>query len=45
MTTAIAPRQGRGYACRKDEKPYCDARVHIVAEPLEAYMEGDVIDQ
>jgi hypothetical protein len=21
MTTAIAPRQGRGYGCRKDENP------------------------
>jgi site-specific DNA recombinase len=45
MTTAIAPRQGRGYGCRKDENPYCDARVRIAAEPLEAYVEGYVIDQ
>jgi site-specific DNA recombinase len=45
MTTAIAPRQGRGYVCRKDENPYCDARVRIVAEPLEAYVEGYVIEQ
>jgi site-specific DNA recombinase len=45
MTTAIAPKQGRGYACRKDENPICPARVRIVAEPLEAYVEGYVIDQ
>jgi hypothetical protein len=45
MTTAIAPRQGRGYACRKDENPVCPARVRIAAEPLEAYVEGYVIDQ
>jgi hypothetical protein len=45
MTTAIAPRQGRGYGCRKDENPVCPARVRIVAEPLEAYVEGYVIDQ
>jgi len=45
MTTAIAPRQGRGYACRKDENPICPARVRIVAEPLEAYVEGYVIEQ
>jgi hypothetical protein len=45
MTTAIAPRQGRGYCCRKDENPICPARVRIVAEPLEAYVEGYVIDQ
>ena len=45
MTTAIAPRQGRGYVCRKDENPICPARVRIVAEPLEAYVEGYVIDQ
>jgi site-specific DNA recombinase len=38
MTTAIAPRQGRGYGCRKDENPICPARVRIVAEPLEAYV-------
>jgi hypothetical protein len=43
--TAIAPRQGRGYGCRKDENPICPARVRIVAEPLEAYVEGYVIDQ
>jgi site-specific DNA recombinase len=35
MTTAIAPRHGRGYGCRKDENPVCPARVRIVAEPLE----------
>jgi hypothetical protein len=45
MTTAIAPRQGRGYGCRKDENPVCPARVRIVAEPLEAYVEGYIIDQ
>jgi hypothetical protein len=45
MTTAIAVRQGRGYCCRKDENPICPARVRIVAEPLEAYVEGYVIDQ
>jgi recombinase-like zinc beta ribbon protein len=45
MTTAIAPKQGRGYGCRKDENPTCPARVRIVAEPLEAYVEGHVIDQ
>jgi hypothetical protein len=45
ITTAIAPRQGRGYVCRKDENPVCPARVRIVAEPLEAYVEGYVIDQ
>jgi hypothetical protein len=45
MTTAIAPRQGRGYGCRKDENPICPARVRIVAEPLEAYVDGYVIDQ
>jgi site-specific DNA recombinase len=44
MTTAIAPRQGRGYVCRKDENPVCPARVRIVAEPLEAYIEGYVIE-
>jgi hypothetical protein len=43
--TAIAPRQGRGYGCRKDEKPVCPGGVRIVAEPLEACMEGNVIDQ
>ena len=36
---------GRGYGCRKDENPICPARVRIVAEPLEAYVEGYVIDQ
>jgi hypothetical protein len=45
MTTSIAPRQGRGYGCRKDENPVCPARVRIAAEPLEAYVEGYVIDQ
>jgi hypothetical protein len=45
MTTAIAPRQGRGCGCRKDESLVCPARVRIVAEPLEAYVEGYVIDR
>lgn len=45
MTTSIARKQGRGYGCRKDENPVCPARVRIVAEPLEAYVEGYVIDQ
>ena len=45
MTTAIAPRQGRDYGCRKDENPIYPARVCIVAVPLEAYVEGYVIDQ
>jgi hypothetical protein len=45
MTTAIALRQGRGYCCRKAENSICLARVRIVAEPLEAYVEGYVIDQ
>jgi Recombinase zinc beta ribbon domain len=45
MTTASAPKQGRGYGCRKDENPICPARVRIVAEPLEAYIDGYVIDQ
>jgi hypothetical protein len=45
MTTAIAPTQGRGYGCRKDESPVCPAQVRIVAEPLEACVEGYVIDQ
>jgi hypothetical protein len=44
MTTAIAPRRRRGYGCRKDEHPICPARVRIVAEPLEALVEGCVID-
>ena len=42
----LQPRQGRGYGCRKDENPHLpEARVRIVAEPLEAYVEGYVIDQ
>ena len=35
----------RGTCCRKDENPVRPARVRIVAEPLEAYVEGYVIDQ
>jgi hypothetical protein len=45
MTTSIAPRQGRGCGCHRDENPVCPVRVRIVAEPLEAYVEGHVIDQ
>jgi site-specific DNA recombinase len=45
LVTYLQPRQGRGYGCRKDENPHCEARVRIVAEPLEAYIEGYVIDQ
>jgi hypothetical protein len=44
MTTAIAVRQGRGCCCRKDENSICPARVRIVAEPLEANVEGCVIE-
>jgi hypothetical protein len=43
LVSYLQPRQGRG--CRKDENPDCEARVRIVAEPLEAYVEGYVIDQ
>ena len=45
LVSYLQPRQGRGYGCRKDENPNCEARVRIVAEPLEAYIEGYVIDQ
>jgi site-specific DNA recombinase len=45
LVSYLQPRQGRGYGCRKDENPHCDARVRIAAEPLEAYVEGYVIDQ
>jgi hypothetical protein len=45
LVSYLQPRQGRGYSCRKDENPHCDARVRIAAEPLEAYVEGYVIDQ
>jgi site-specific DNA recombinase len=45
LVSHLQPRQGRGYGCRKDENPICPARVRIVAEPLEAYVEGYVIDQ
>jgi hypothetical protein len=45
LVSYLQPRQRRGYGCRKDENPDCDARVRIVAEPLEAYIEGYVIDQ
>src|SRR5215203_2784087 len=45
LVTYLQPRQGRGYGCRKDENRVCPARVRIAAEPLEAYVEGYVIDQ
>jgi hypothetical protein len=45
LVTYLQPKQGRGYGCRKDENPVCPARVRIAAEPLEAYIEGYVIDQ
>jgi DNA invertase Pin-like site-specific DNA recombinase len=45
LVSYLQPRQARGYGCRKDENPDCEARVRIVAEPLEAYIEGHVIDQ
>ena len=45
LVSYLQPRQGRGYGCRKDENSDCEARVRIVAEPLEAYIEGYVIDQ
>jgi site-specific DNA recombinase len=45
LVSYLQPRQGRGYGCRKDENPDCEARVRIDAEPLEAYIEGYVIDQ
>jgi Recombinase zinc beta ribbon domain len=45
LVSYLQPRQGRGYGCRKDENPECEARVRIAAEPLEAYIEGYVIDQ
>jgi site-specific DNA recombinase len=40
LITYLQRKQGRGYGCRKDENPDCDARVRIAAEPLEAYVEG-----
>jgi hypothetical protein len=45
LVSYLQPRQGRGYGCRKDENPDCEARVRIAAEPLEIYIEGHVIDQ
>ena len=45
LVSYLQPRQGRGYGCRKDENPDCETRVRIVAEPLETYIEGYVIDQ
>jgi site-specific DNA recombinase len=45
LITYLQHKQGRGYGCRKDENPDCEARVRIAAEPLEAYVEGYVIDQ
>jgi hypothetical protein len=32
------------YGCRKDENHVCPGRVRIAAEPLEAYIEGYVIE-
>jgi site-specific DNA recombinase len=34
LVSYLQPRQARGYGCRKDENPDCEARVRIVAEPL-----------
>jgi hypothetical protein len=45
LVSYLQPRQGRGYGCRKDENLVCPGRVRIAAEPLEAYIEGYVIDQ
>ena len=45
LVSYLQPRQGRGYGCRKDENRDCEARVRIVAGPLEADIEGYVIDQ
>jgi DNA invertase Pin-like site-specific DNA recombinase len=45
LVTYLQQRQTRGYGCRKDENPDCEARVRIVAEAMEAYIEGYVIDQ
>jgi site-specific DNA recombinase len=45
LITYLQHKQGRGYGCRKDENPDCEARVRIAGEPLEAYVEGYVIDQ
>ena len=40
LVSHLQPTQGRGYGCRKDENPDCEARLRIVAEPLEAYIEA-----
>jgi site-specific DNA recombinase len=45
LVTYLQPRQGRGYGRRKDGNLLCPGRVRIAAEPLEAYLEGYVIDQ
>jgi site-specific DNA recombinase len=45
MVSFITRNLGRGYGCRRDENPDCAAHVRIAAEPLEAYVEGYVIDQ
>jgi hypothetical protein len=45
LVSYLQPKQRRGYGCRKDENPDCDARVRIAAEPMEAYVEFYVIDQ
>jgi site-specific DNA recombinase len=45
MVSFVTRNQGRGYGCRRDENPDGAAHVRIAAEPLEAYVEGYVIDQ
>jgi site-specific DNA recombinase len=45
LVTYLQPKQTRGYGCRKDENLVCPGRVRIAAEPLEAYVEGYVIEQ
>jgi site-specific DNA recombinase len=44
LVTYLQPKQTRGYGCRKDENHVCPGRVRIAAEPLEAYIEGYVIE-
>jgi site-specific DNA recombinase len=44
LVTYLQPKQTRGYGCRKDENLVCPGRVRIAAEPLEAYIEGYVIE-
>jgi hypothetical protein len=45
LVSYLQLRQGRGHGCRKDENPHCEASVRIAAEPLEAHVEGYVIDR